>query len=162
MGPASTTQAVVLTLALALAGALLTTVVAPSAAWAGDEDITVVVRTIRAETTAAPQDPKLNDIGERLTKAFRDYGAFTEIANHRVTLGSGQSSEFVLPDSHKLTVNYVGLSEAFMKLRLKIDTKFKSEIRMSDGGTVFQAGLPYGKGGMLIIAITVQGGEHSD
>jgi hypothetical protein len=119
------------------------------------DEIEVQVRTIHAKKDGDKLDPKLTDIRETLGKAFKGYESFNDLGIQTETVTNSGSGKFKLPDGTDLEVSYKGKSKELLRLGLGVGEKFKSDVRVSPGGTFFQAGLPY-NGGILIIAITIQ------
>ncbi|MBH25266.1 MAG: hypothetical protein CMH57_12605 [Myxococcales bacterium] len=146
----------------AVASAVLLTPIEAQAQDKGSEAITVQIRTIYATTDAKGVDPKLSDLKGKLVGAFETYGTFKELASHQTTLNTGGSYEFSIPGGNRLVVSHKGpegkdakTNTQLIKLGLGVTDKFKSDVRVSRGTTLFQAGLPHGSG-ILILAITVR------
>ncbi|MEL6182433.1 MAG: hypothetical protein AAFS10_25985 [Myxococcota bacterium] len=124
--------------------------------------VTVQIRTIYATTDTKGMDDKLTDLKGKLLGAFETYGTFKELASHQTTLTAGGSYEFSIPGGNRLVVTHKGAEgkdaktdTPLLKLGLGVTGKFYSDVRVSRGTTLFQAGLPHGSG-ILILAITVR------
>ena len=122
---------------------------------AAQDKIEVSVRTIHALKEGKAMDTKLDDLKETLTKAFEGYTTFKDLGTQSQTLTLEGSGKFSLPEGTDLEVTYKGTSKDLLRLGLAVGKKFKSDVRVSPGGTFFQAGLPH-EGGILIIAITIR------
>ena len=124
--------------------------------------ISVQIRTIYATADGKGTDVKLDDLKEKLTGAFATYGTFKELATHEAALGTGGSYEFSIPGGNRLVVTHKGqitkdpkTGAELIKVGLEIGGKFTTDMRVSRGSALFQAGLPHGSG-ILILAIPVR------
>ncbi len=118
------------------------------------DPITVEIRTIAASTEGSGFDPRLDTLKGQLTKAFRGYTSFRLEGRRTLRLKEGKSKSMPLPNGSELTLTHHGMAGALVKLGLTLAAKMSTMLRVSRGGTFFQAGMDYDDG-ILIIAITV-------
>lgn len=119
------------------------------------DDVTVEVRAISATQSGKSFDSQLNDIKRKLKKVFGGYTSFKQVDRDTVKVPKKGNKSISLPNGSKLKVTYHGRQGKFVRLGLGIPKKIKTTIRATPGSTLFQAGLDY-KGGILILAITVK------
>ena len=126
---------------------------APAEAHAA-EPITIDVRTIAASTSGEGFDSRLDPLKSQLTRAFRGYTNFKLEGKRTFRLREGKSKAVPLPNGSELTLTNHGPAGDLVKIGLSLAGKMNTMLRVSRGGTFFQAGMNFGDG-ILIIAITV-------
>lgn len=117
--------------------------------------ITIDVRTIVASTKGDSFDSRLEPLKGKLTKAFRGYKSFRLEGRRSFALREGKSKSMPLPNGSELSLTHHGLAGSLVKLGLSLAGKMSTMLRVSRGGTFFQAGMDFDDG-ILIIAITVK------
>lgn len=147
-----------------LAGADEATPVAPSpeaaaaAAGTAADRVELSVSAVLASKKAgspAGHDPGPAPLDSLLRKAFPDYRYFTLLSTTATRVELGKSGQVPLPNGLVLDLGYQGMEDAMMRLELSIPPRLKTSMRVSDGGTFFQAGMPYSNG-VLVLAITAR------
>ncbi|MGM0558530.1 MAG: hypothetical protein ACQEVA_19245 [Myxococcota bacterium] len=122
---------------------------------AAAQDVDVTVRSISASKDGNNFDPKLNDLKNKLTRAFSGYTSFKLVQTDDFTLDKSQAETVTVPGGTEVTLTFHGLAGDFYKMGLSIADKLTTTLRASPKSTFFQAGLSY-KSGILILAITVE------
>ena len=140
------------TLGLVLVGPVIPALAVAQAGQAPREPaVRLDVQAIHARPgTATGSAPKA--LADRLRKAFPGYGTFDLLATHLLELSPGKAGTARLPNDRELTLTYLGPADRFLKLRVDIPPRLRTEVRVNDGGTFYQAGMDY-RGGVLILAI---------
>lgn len=118
------------------------------------DPITIEVRTIAASTEGSGFDNRLDSLKGQLTKAFRGYKSFRLDGHRTIRLKEGKSKPIPLPNGSELVLTHHGMAGNLVKLGLSLASKMSTMLRVSRGGTFFQAGMDF-EDGILIIAITV-------
>ncbi len=137
-----------------LAGAVAPTPAHAQGATAGPVMAHVAVKTIHAKD-AKEQSTAPASLTKRLAVAFPKYTAFHLLGSSQWDLAKGKAGTHALPNDKSLNVTYLGPQEKFLKLRVAIPPKLKTEVRVKNGGTFYQAGMGY-KGGILILSINAK------
>lgn len=146
-----------LTATLALGGFGLGLGLADPSAAQAQETIQVEVRAIQLRADGADFDPALDDLKDALQKGFQGYGHFKALDKAQAPLTLGGNHTFKLPGGETLEVSFRDAPQGLVRLGLKVGEKFSTSVRVSHGKTFFQAGLPYGDdGSILVLAITVK------
>ena len=91
----------------------------------------------------------------RLSKAFPGYASFHLLGKSQWDLAEGKTGRHKLPNDSELSVTYKGPQAKFLKLHVAIPPKLRTDVRVKDGGTFYQAGMSY-KGGILILSINAR------
>lgn len=115
------------------------------------EGVQVHIQAIYAEAgQKASEAPK--KLVTRLKRAIPGYGGFKVLDTKQLVLMPGKPGTTTLPNKAEASFSYLGSSDGFLKLRLAIPPRLKTEVRVKDGGTFYQAGIEH-DGGILILAI---------
>ena len=122
---------------------------------ASAQEIDVRIRSISACTEGEAFDSELDDLKNKLLKAFRGYSSFELIGDDQFSLGVKDSHTASVPGGTKVKVTFHGTAGEMLRLGLAIGDKLHTTLRASPGSTFFQAGLDY-KSCMLILAITAK------
>ena len=145
-------------MAVRLTGLLLSlALLSPGQAVAQDEvpgpsaAVSVRVATIHAKVSpgAAPTAQKLV---ARLRKAFPGYQAFQVLGTTTLGLTEGGTGQAKLPNGSALDITYLGRAKDLLRLRVALPPRLKTEVRVADGATFYQAGVEH-EGGVLILAL---------
>jgi hypothetical protein len=122
---------------------------APAAA-----DITVEVRTISAQKEGQQFDARLQDLRGQLTKGFGGYTSFTQVDVQSVRMAEKGEQKLKLVNGQEMTLTFYGMAGKLITLGASVMGRMNTTLRLSPGGTFFQAGMEY-KSGILILAIKV-------
>lgn len=114
----------------------------------------VAVQTIHAkggaEASTAPAA-----LVDRLSKAFPAYRAFHLLGAAEWDLTAGATGRHALPNAKELSVTYLGPQDDLLRLQVAIPPTLKTDVRVKNGGTFYQAGLEH-QGGILILSINAR------
>ena len=139
-----------------LFAAALTSVAGPSIAHAqaptGKAHVTV--KTIHAKKAKAKSTAP-EALVERLSKAFPNYGSFHLLGGAEWDLAKDKKGDHKLPTEETLSVTYLGPQDKHLRLRIVIPPKLKTEVRVKNGGIIYQAGMAH-DGGILILSVRAQ------
>ena len=122
---------------------------------ASAQDASVEVRTIEASRNGDEIDAKLSDLKGELNVAFAGYTSFRQLSVDRLALNQGEPKGVTLPNGADMTITFNGHAGEMVKLGLAIAGKMSTTLRITSGGTFFQAGMKHGDG-ILILAIKVE------
>ena len=122
---------------------------------ASAQEVTVRIRSISACTEGKAFDSELDDLKDKLQKAFRGYTKFNLIDDDQFSLEKNESHTAGVPGGNRVTITFHGTAGDMLRLGLAIGSKLQTTLRASPGSTFFQAGLDY-KSCMLILAITAE------
>ena len=114
----------------------------------------VAVKTIHAKD-AKEESTAPAALTKRLTMAFPKYTAFHLLGSAKWDLAKGATGTHELPNKQALKVKYLGPQDDFLKLQVAIPPKLKTDVRVKNGGTFYQAGMDY-NGGILILSINAE------
>ena len=138
--------------AMLLASIAMLAVAPAVAAQERSSTVELTVSTVLATRARTNPDPSLQSLARLLEKAFADYSGFELLSVTRMSVPLGQQAQVPLPNRATLNLSYKGMEEAFIRLDLSIPPRLSTSVRVSDGGTFFQAGMAHGKG-ILVLAI---------
>lgn len=119
------------------------------------DSITVEVRSIYASKDGSSFDSSLNDLKNKLTRAFGGYTNFEQVGDTSLKISKSKSKSTRLANGSTMKLTFHGETGRFVKLGLSIASKLNTTLKATKGSTFFQAGLNY-KSGILILAITVK------
>lgn len=119
------------------------------------DSITVEVRSIYASKDGSSFDSSLNDLKNKLTRAFGGYTNFEQVGDTSLKISKSKSKSTRLANGSTMKLTFHGETGRFVKLGLSIAGKLNTTLKATKGSTFFQAGLNY-KSGILILAITVK------
>jgi hypothetical protein len=121
---------------------------------ADDGAIRVTVQSIHAIQGAADKPGGAPAaMVKKLKKVFPGYGAFKVLDEKALDLTApGKSATTKLPSEHELSLTFLGRKGRFLRLRLAIPPRIKTDVRVNDGGTFYQAGMKH-EGGILVLAV---------
>ena len=123
------------------------------------QPVEVTVQTLHANEQGEGVSANLTPLRDALTATFPAYRGFEGLERVAMSLAPGEARTLTLPDQAQtsLTLTYQRLSpEALVELQLKLadasTVRVETTLKLTPGATLFQAGLPF-KDGILIIAI---------
>ena len=101
--------------------------------------------------------PRLRHMWKVLKKTFGARFVFYDLVSSQTkVLGKGDSMRVDLPEKRSATLTYKGVSTKDEMIRVSLSTgELKTNVRVADGGTFFQAGQEY-KGGVLVISVKLE------
>ena len=140
-----------LTLALLAPGQALAQDEAPAPAPAPAVAVSVKVATIHAKVGKGPA-PTVEKLVARLRKAFPGYHTFVVLGTTTLALTKDGSGQAKLPNGSALEITYLGRAKDLLRLRVALPPRLKTEVRVADGATFYQAGVEH-DGGVLILAL---------
>ena len=123
----------------------------PGIAQAQAKKVQVEVQSIQA-LTAKDKGKAPAKLAKKLRAAFMGYQSFSVLATRAMALEKGKSGSMALPNKRSLDVTYLGVADKMLKLRVAIPPDLRTDVRVSNGGTFYQAGMKH-DGGILILAI---------
>ena len=126
--------------------------IAHAQAPAGEAHVTV--KAIHAKKAKAKSTAP-EALVERLSKAFPNYGSFHLLGGAQWDLDKDKKGDHKLPNDETLSVTYLGPQDKHLKLRIVIGPKLKTEVRVKNGGTIYQAGMAH-DGGILILSVSAR------
>ena len=113
--------------------------------------VEVKVATIHARVGAGPAAAP-DKLAARLSKAFPGHQGFVVLDTTTLALATGGTGQVPLPGGKSLEVTYLGRAEKHLRLRVVLPDKVRTEVRVADGATFYQAGMEH-DGGVLILAL---------
>jgi len=120
------------------------------------QGIEVGIKAIAATRSGDSFDARLNPLKRQLKHpAFGAYSSFELLKEYSVSLNPKQTKSISLPGGSNASLTYLGQAGSLFKVGLKVGGKINTTQRMARGSTVFQAGIRY-KDGILILAIIVK------
>jgi len=115
--------------------------------------VEITVRTVLATKRPQAPDPALASLAPLLGKAFGGYQGFSLLNTSTWQTQDSRVQAVALPNGQELRIAYQGFDAAHVKLELSIPPRLSTAVRVTDGGTFFQAGMNHGAG-ILVRAVT--------